>query len=90
LHLVSRRVASQSAWKLSKWQQWAVTVVFLILAGAPFTHFDHWKGLIELMNCSLIMFDVVILACFFVSLFSCFIDRVDQLYFVSNLCFHVF
>lgn len=43
LHLVSRRVHTQQPWKLSRWQQWAITVAFLLLAGAPFTPIAHWK-----------------------------------------------
>lgn len=50
LHLVSRRVHDQKEWKLNKWQQYAVIVLFLVLAGAPFTPLAHAKGRVFVLD----------------------------------------
>jgi len=43
LHLVSRPMAStlKKPLKLTKVQQWSITTLFLVIAGAPFTPFTH-------------------------------------------------
>eukprot|EP01102_Stenamoeba_stenopodia_P000183 TRINITY_DN10145_c0_g1_i1.p1 TRINITY_DN10145_c0_g1~~TRINITY_DN10145_c0_g1_i1.p1 ORF type:complete len:296 (+),score=58.39 TRINITY_DN10145_c0_g1_i1:488-1375(+) len=52
LHLISRPLQMKEPWKLTKLQQWLVTAVIVVLAGAPFTPLSHWleEKLIHLLQ----------------------------------------
>lgn len=42
LHRISSRLIGHNSWKLTKIQQWLVTGVSVVLAGAPFTPLSHY------------------------------------------------
>ncbi len=42
LHVISRPIYKTKPWKLSKLQQWLVTGLIVVLAGAPFTPLTHY------------------------------------------------
>lgn len=51
LHLLSRRILMKNPPKFTKFQQWFVTALIVVIAGAPFTPLSHWleENLIELL-----------------------------------------
>jgi len=42
LHRLSRPLVSRKPWELTKLQQWSITAVCVVLAGAPFTPVSHY------------------------------------------------
>jgi len=52
LQIISRPLQMKDPWKLTKLQQWLITAVIVVLAGAPFTPFSHYleEKLIELLH----------------------------------------